>query len=539
MGRRQAAGPRSRFVPIRAGSTSPCYPAAPFRAEAGPGAGPLVDPGDPFGGRLRGIATRRGFRGLRGAGPDGPSGRDCRGVPIGPVRPIGGHPSGRCKVMSRRAVSAARYPRLIRAGCRERRRESPMRCGRSFAPWAAALILLPLGCAGTGRRADPADGASPGPRLLRRFGPADGTSPRPRLLRPADPLARLTPAPISTGPSNSALAPGDPGSYTRVLPIRASTAATARSGAPRAVDDGRLDEPDVLGSRPLDRRAVAARRGPAALRREAGTGRRPSAPALSALPSWNSPADQAAKAVEAGGSRSNPMPMLAFGLDLETYAATPVTADPETRLVSSRRPLAVLGSGPTRVPRRGAVDDASAEPAPEHDPDQAENDAVTPLDPTINEPASTGQAPPLGPVPAWNAARATPNDPKAVPDWVRPLPDADPGSSESRIASRRSPDGPPSTLSVGPMDDPEVSAPSGSPWPVAESRPRRPLLGRLKWVREIIPGLDRESDGAGIDPEPSPEEDLRGDRPRRWLRFPTRGRVEADQAARSIRPQSR
>ncbi|RUL82347.1 hypothetical protein [Tautonia sociabilis] len=266
--------------------------------------------------------------------------------------------------------------------------------GRSFALWASCLIVLASGCAGPGRRAGLSGGA--------------GLSAMPRLMRPADPIARLAPARISVDPvgapgsytparphlagsrgvgigrltvgggelaGREALAsrsptstrtptptptPGPRGERPSVAP-ESMAAGTPGPRGERAIGEGSpvvevLDNgwPVVPGS------SAAAGSGAAAIRladsgEAAGSG---PGPGLGLGPASASASGSASASEPAGvgamtrgeaprpepESASESAPILAAGIDLETYAAPAMGADPEARQVSIRRPIALLSN---------------------------------------------------------------------------------------------------------------------------------------------------------------------------------------------------
>ncbi|MEW4568782.1 hypothetical protein AB1L88_13025 [Tautonia sp. JC769] len=365
-----------------------------------------------------------------------------------------------------------------------------MRLGPSCALGGVCLILMASGCAGPARREGLAVSGA-------------GSFPA-RLLRPADPIARLSPAPLSAGPMS------DPGSYTTAgVPQMARLgqgSGTGPAGGPLTVGGGQLagrgDTPSAAprgggGGRsqgPADRPATQMARTAPPRNQDAPTDRprRPSDAGGGLLARLNARAeepqstptqapapirvdrpDRVAERAEDRGvpPRSddpNPrvvenrsplidpdpedaVPILAAGIDLETYAAPPqVSADPEAQLASTRRPVSAL-----RHAREAIRSGSAPDPAPDPEPDPApeaeeapEGPASRPIDAAIpdlpdvfpDDPFASDSADPFqglepraparadeavrpssvrpeerptNPAPSWVDRRAVPADPSA------------------------------------------------------------------------------------------------------------------------------
>ena len=365
---------------------------------------------------------------------------------------------------------------------------------RLFALVASGLVLAASGCAGPARRAG-------------MVGSLGGGAAMPRLIRPADPIARLSPAPVTTGPSSS-LAMRDPGSYTRagqrvtrsgpgaggtlgegsgMLSVGGGQLAdrgnlTADSPRPRLASrpeaDGRFGAgPDpspgpaatvepapgadpslAAGGWPVDdgRNPVA----------EAGPidGRGPIPPGRVELSSEVPASGPVLDLAPGPGARPGPPPMLTAGIDLETYATPPVATDPDARLASGRRPIAVLRdalsgvrSGPTREdPEVGGTVEAHLIPEAA-DGDRAEGPALDPLP----EPGVGPEAPAL--------------------DDVRPaIARPDRSIAEEPAA----------------YVDPHLAVEAPSPF--EHDRPGSGILSRVRMLgRRLIPGRDGPGEPAG------------------------------------------
>lgn len=258
-----------------------------------------------------------------------------------------------------------------------------MRLGPSCAWWGVCLILMASGCAGPARR----EGlATPG---AGRF-PA-------RLLRPADPIARLSPAPLSVGPV------GDPGSYTAAGVSKLSRPGPA-GGGPLTVGGGQLASRGNSPAATPRNRATSDRSSPRLARtsppQEAPAARPspagnegPSASGEGLLARLNGRAErslirserfeerakkEATGPLTAGSEpavevKPSPLittepveasPILEAGIDLETYAAPPaVSADPDARLASTRRPIPALSHARESI-RSESIEETQEEDTP-------------------------------------------------------------------------------------------------------------------------------------------------------------------------------
>ncbi|QDV35755.1 hypothetical protein [Tautonia plasticadhaerens] len=361
---------------------------------------------------------------------------------------------------------------------------------RLFALVASGLVLAASGCAGPARRAGMV-GASAGGRGM------------PGLIRPADPIARLSPAPVTVGPSPS-LAMRDPGSYTiaarpagRPGPdIRPSavgltvgggqladrgvpTAEPPRSPfAPRAVvadrpgsGPGRITDPDpIAGPAAGTPPALAGGVGGSVPRVDSGADPEPIAGLGPAPPGpGESLADGPPSAPSRGPASApesdlpiGPPPMLAAGIDLETYAAPPVATDPDARLASGRRPIAVL---------RDVLTGNRQDPAPEEAEPEPEVTIEVPPDPA--------------------SSPAVEDDPTGVPALDPPPGPEEPARDDVLPAVAR----PDRAIAEGPASyaDPHLAV--DLPSPFERDRPGPRLLSRVRQLgKRLIPGRDDPDD---------------------------------------------
>ncbi|WP_169972623.1 hypothetical protein [Tautonia rosea] len=246
-----------------------------------------------------------------------------------------------------------------------------MRLGPSCALWGVCLILMASGCAGPARREGLATTGA-------------GTLPV-RLFRPADPIARLSPAPVSVGPL------GDPGSYTAAGVPEMSRSGSV--GAPLTVGGGQLaSRGNTPSGNPRSRatpdrpslrlaRSEPLRNGPVTQPSPDDGPRQPSSSGeglFARLIGRTEPAFSQSERIEgrseglalrpresgptpdietdqpplmgpeseliSESELENATPILAEGIDLETYAAPPIASDPDAQLASTRRPMPALSN---------------------------------------------------------------------------------------------------------------------------------------------------------------------------------------------------
>jgi hypothetical protein len=362
---------------------------------------------------------------------------------------------------------------------------------RLFALVAVGLVLAASGCAGPARRAGMVG--------------SGGEAAFPRLIRPADPIARLSPAPLTVGPVASRR---DPGSYTRARPGSGGAgigAGTLSVGGGQLADRGPASAgPNRAGARVASRAEPADRGGT-----EPGSRPSPSpSPALAAgaWPEVADPeevagpdpaADPAPRLLDRGDelastgppspsgdeAPSGPPPMLAAGIDLETYATPPVSSDPDARLASGRRPIAVLRNALSAIRPEPTAEEPQAESPPAS--------RAVPVPEPIG-PSDAAEVPGLDPLPEPPGAGVPGLDPLPEPPG-EPTP---PARDDVRPASARP--GPGGAERPATYVDPHLAIEAPSPF--GPDRPRSRILSRVRDLgHRLIPGRDASGeDGPGM-----------------------------------------